>query len=291
MILVVGATGELGGAIARSLLEQGEPVRVLVRSGSSYDHLVEVGAHAVLGDLKDPASLRAACAGVDAVVTSANSIARGGADTAESVDRIGNQNLVEAAAAEGVARFVFVSALGASPDHPVPFLRAKGETEQALEHSGMAWTALQPNVFMDTSIPVVIAAPVLAGQPVTLVGEGRRRHSMVAMRDVAAYAVAALRHDAAIVQRLVIGGPEPISWRDVFAVFERRLGREIPVRTVAMGDPVPGMPGPVNQLFQSLETYDTPLDTSALAARYGISPTTVDDFVRDFLARQEARSV
>lgn len=96
MILVVGATGMLGGTIARTLLERGENVRILVRPGSSYEHLA--GAEPAIGDLKDETSLRAACEGVEAIVTTATSASRGGADTIESVDRAGYRNLVDAAA-------------------------------------------------------------------------------------------------------------------------------------------------------------------------------------------------
>ena len=180
--------------------------------------------------------------GVEAIVSTANSALRGGDDTVESVDRDGNRNLVDAATAAGVRHFVFVSALGASPDSPVPFMRAKGETEQRLRDSGMPWTVLQPNAYMDIWFPMVVGGPALAGQPVTLVGEGRRRHSFVAMRDVAAYAIAALDQEA-IGQTLIIGGPEPVTWWDVVAAFNAELGREIPIRTVRPGQPVPGLPG------------------------------------------------
>ncbi len=284
MILVVGATGSLGGAIARRLLAEGKKVRILVRPGSSYDDLVAEGADAVTGDLKDRASLRAACAGVDAVVTTANAIGRGGEDTIESVDLQGNQHLIGAAAAEGVRRFVFTSVLGASSESPVPFIRAKGEAERRLMNSGMTWTILQPNLFMDTWLPMAVGGPALAGEPVTLVGEGRRRHSMVAMADVVSYAVAALDHDEAGKAHIAIGGPEAISWRDAVAAFERELGRDIPVRTVSMGEPVPGMPEQVNGLFQMLETYDSPLDMRAPATTFGVRPTTVDDFVHSFVS-------
>ena len=77
MILVVGSTGNLGGSIARRLLAEGKEVRILVRPGSSYRDLVDDGAEPVTGDLKEPASLHAACAGVDALVTTANAIGRG----------------------------------------------------------------------------------------------------------------------------------------------------------------------------------------------------------------------
>ncbi len=283
MILVVGATGQLGQLIAGMLLDKGKQVRILVRPGSSYEALASAGAQPVTGDLKDPISLRAACDGVDAVITTANSVGRGGQDTVETVDDAGNANLIDAARAAGVRHFVFVSALGADPDHPMPFLKAKGQTEQRLRSSGMAWTVLQPNLFMDTWIPAVVGGPALGGQPVTLIGEGRREHSMVAARDVASYAVAALDHPEAQGQMLFIGGPQPVSWRDAVSAFEADVGREIPVRTVEPGVPVPGLPEVVAPVLAALDTYDSPMDMAALTSQYGVRPTTLGDFVRGFV--------
>src|SRR4051794_31045806 len=129
MILVVGATGMLGSTVTRQLLAQGKDVRILVRPQSQYQPLVEAGAQAVFGDLKDRASLDAACQGVDTIVTTANSASRGGEDNIQTVDQEGNHNLVDAAKEAGVKHFIFVSALGADPNNQVPFLQAKGETE------------------------------------------------------------------------------------------------------------------------------------------------------------------
>jgi NADH dehydrogenase len=284
MILVVGATGQLGGLIARTLLHNNTPVRVLVRGGSSYDGLAAAGAEPVIGDLTSPSSLRAATEGVDAVVTTANSMARGGADTVESVDERGNRNLIDAAASAGVRRLVFISALGASPDHPMPLLRAKGLAEERLRASGMTWTALRPNMYMETLPLAVVGGPALAGQPVTLIGEGRRRHSFVALRDVAAYVVAALANRESENQTLVIGGPQPLSLRDIVATFAEELGRDVSVRTLPPGSPVPGMPDAISGLLTALETYDSPIDSSALAASYGVTPTPFAAVVRDVVA-------
>jgi NADH dehydrogenase len=292
MILVVGATGQLGGLIMRKLRERGEPVRALVRDPAASVDVEQAGngpvlgdLETVVGDLKDPDSLRRACAGVTAVVTTANSLARGGADTLETVDRAGNLNLIDAAAEQGVARFVFVSALGADPSHPMPLLAAKGEAEQRLRASGMDWTILQPDFYMDRLLVAVVGGPALAGETVTLVGEGRREHSLVAMRDVAEYAVAALTDAQAEARNrtLVIGGPKPVSWRDAIAVFEQELGHAVPVRTVAVGQPVPGMPDVMVGMLTSLEGYDSPLDMTELGSRFGVSPTSVSDFVHEFV--------
>lgn len=280
MILVVGATGRLGGSIARALLDSGKAVRALVRDGSSFD---DARAETVLGDLKDPESLRTACRGAEVVLTTANAIApRHAEDTIESVDRLGNKNLIDAAQVEGVRHFVFVSVLGAGADHVVPFVRAKGEAEQALRESGLSWTILQPDPFMDVWFPIVIG-PALAGGAVTLVGEGQRRHSMVAMQDVVGYAVAAVERKEAANRVLAIGG-EPVTWRDVVDSFAQVLGRKIPVRTVPLGEPVPGLPDFVAELLASLELYDSPLDMSELSRTFGVRTTSLHDFVRGFVA-------
>ena len=280
MILVVGATGRLGGSIARALLDSGKAVRVLVRDGSSFD---DARAETVRGDLKDPHSLRKACKGVEVVVTTANAIApRQAEDTIESVDRLGNRNLIAAATSEGVRHFVFVSVLGASMDHVVPFVRAKGETEQALRESELSWTILQPDPFMDVWFPFIIG-PALEGGAVTLVGEGKQRHSMVAMQDVVGYAVAAVERKEAANRVLAIGG-EPVTWCDVVDTFSEVLGQEIPVQTVPPGKPVPGLPDFVAELLASLELYESPLDMSELSGTFGVKTTSLHDFVRGFVA-------
>ena len=72
MILVVGATGVVGRAIATRLLARGEAVRALVRPGSLAADLEAAGADLVGGDLRDPGSLGRACRGAEVVVTTAN---------------------------------------------------------------------------------------------------------------------------------------------------------------------------------------------------------------------------
>ena len=280
MILVAGATGQLGSLVTRRLLARGEVVRILVRPGSNFQPLVDLGAQPVFGDLKDRASLAAACEGVDVVVTTANSAARGGANTVATVDLLGNRSLVDAAKAAGVKQFVFTSALGADPARPVPFLRAKGETEQYLRASGMTYTILAPNIFMEVWVPMLVGQAALEGRPVTLVGEGRRRHSFVSVDDVAAFAVAAVGHPRAMNQTIVIGGPEPVTWRDIVAAYERSLGRGIEVRAIPPGQPLPGLPDVVSQLAAGMDAYDSPLDMAETAAEFGVRLTPLEQFVR-----------
>jgi uncharacterized protein YbjT (DUF2867 family) len=180
-----------------------------VRQASSI-----AGAHAVTGDLKDRASLDAACRGVTTVITTANSARRGGADNVESVDLAGNRALIDAADQAGVRQFIFVSVATADPSSPVPLFAAKAKTDAHLRNSGMAWTIVAPHIFMDVWFPMLIGSALGAGRPVPLVGGGRRRHSFIAADDVAEFAARAVDHPAAMRQRLVLGGPA-MSWSDV----------------------------------------------------------------------------
>lgn len=281
MILVVGASGDLGSQITDRLLQRGDCVRVLSRHGAAPTDRWP-GAETVLGDLKDPATLRAACDGVSTVVTAASATTRGAPDTIESVDLAGNLNLIEASEAAGVQRFIFVSALGAAPGHPMSLLRAKGLSEQRLRAGGMDWTILQPDVFMDRLIPMVVGLPALSNSTVTLIGQGRSEHSFVAVRDVAAYAVAVVQHPEAHRRTIRVGGPRPLCWDDVVQAFEHQLGRRVPVRKVAAGDPV-DLPDFVAQLLTALDGYDSPIDMTESNATYGIEPTDLTTFVRTFV--------
>jgi uncharacterized protein YbjT (DUF2867 family) len=296
MILVVGATGMLGGMIALQLLQQGKEVRVLLRHNSPSEQmaqmglatpaktLLEAGALPVYGDMKQPESLAGACQGISTVVTTANSILRGGEDNIQTVDLDGNRHLVDAARAAGVGQFIFVSALGADVSSPNPFLQAKAKGEEHLRQSGMDYTILAPDAFFEYWAGVVVAGPMSRGWPITLVGRGDHRHSFVSMRDVAAFAVAAADNRGPSNQKVEIGGPEPVSWREVVAAFEQVTGRSLPVQFVQPGEPMPGVPEAAQPLVAGFEMYESAVDMRESAARYGVAPTPLTEAVAGMLA-------
>jgi NADH dehydrogenase len=287
MILIVGSTGSLGCAIAQALLARGEVVRILVRRdasaaepNSALQKLVAAGAQPVRGDLKDRASLDRACAGVDTVITTANSAMRGGEDNTQTVDLDGNRNLIDAAKGAGVGHFIFVSANGADPSSPVPFLAAKGLTEQHLQASGLPYTIIAPEAFMEVWVGMVVGGPALANQPVTVVGSGNRRHTFISARDVAQFTVASVGNQDAINRKLVLGGPQAISFRDAAQAFERMLGREVRLQSVAPGQPIAGFPQVVVDLMTGFDLHDSVVDMTALSKQFGITLTSADDFAR-----------
>jgi uncharacterized protein YbjT (DUF2867 family) len=289
-ILVVGATGRLGGAITQTLLAQGKSVRILVRRNSpsvelakqglatSAEVLIAAGAQPAYGDLKERASLDPACQGIDILITTANSASRGGDDNPQTVDRDGNRNLIDAAKAAGVKQFIFVSTLGASPDSPVPFLAAKGQTDAYLAASGMAYTILAPTSYMEVWPAMVVGTPVAIGRPVTLVGEARGRQSFVSAADVAVYTVACMENPDAINQYLAISGPQAFSYREVVDVYEQVLGRSIPVNFVAPGEAVPGLAPFFSEILAS--DFDMIVDSSETARKFGVHQTSLEEVVQ-----------
>jgi NADH dehydrogenase len=133
---------------------------------------------------------------------------------------------------------------------------------------------------MDVWFGMLIERPLFSGEPVTLVGESRRRHSFVAEQDVTAFAVAAIDNPAARNAVIVIGGPEALTLREVVDRYGEAQGRTVEVRSVAPGEPIPGAPPAVSGLAAALESFDSPIPMAETAATYGVSLTTARDFVR-----------
>lgn len=300
MILVIGATGILGGMITKQLLDQGKDVRILVRENSPAEQmalqgratsprfLIDSGAKPTKGDLRDRSSLDELFKGIETVITTANTAVRGGEDSVDSVDRQGNLNLIEAAKIAGVKQFIFISFLGAHPNNPVPLFQAKAHTEKALIESGIPYTILSPNFFMEIWIGMVVGIPLQSGQPVTLVGQGQRLHSLISIRDVAAFTVAAVDHSAAINQRFVLGGPEPVSWCGIVETFSRILGKQLPVQFVTPGEPMPGMPDIVPPVLAGMETYDSAIPMDETARTFGVQQTSLLSFAQHMLGVKQS---
>jgi len=294
MILVVGATGLLGGMITRQLLEKGENVRILVRHNSPSEELakqgmatpaqslIDAGVQPVYGDLKDRASLDKACEGIETVITTATATLRGGEDTLESVDLNGTKSLIDAAKAAGVKHFVYTSLVGGDINHPHPLFRAKATCEAHLKGSDMDYTILKPHVFMEVWIGTVVGMPLRARQPITLVGQGDHKQAFVSMADVTAFAAAAVDNPAARNASILIAGPASHSWTEVVETVGRVLGQELPANYVAPGDPVPLIPEGMGAMLAGMEMGETYIDMSETAPTFGVTLTSLDAFAQRF---------
>ncbi|MEO8561026.1 MAG: SDR family oxidoreductase [bacterium] len=232
MILVVGATGLLGMEVCRRLRARGLPVRALVRASSPREAmLLELGAEIARGDLRDRASLEAACAAVDTIITTAT--AMGSKDktiTLRTVDLEGQLRLVDVARANGVRRYVYLSA---SPNlrPTVPLVRYKREVEHAIRASGMQWTIVQPSVLMDVWLSSLLGWDLVAGRAMVF-GAGTAPLSWITVSDVAEHVVRGLDDPRCMNRDLPLGGPDAISPNAVVQLFESVSGRPYRVRRV-----------------------------------------------------------
>jgi uncharacterized protein YbjT (DUF2867 family) len=258
VILVVGATGMLGGEIC-GVLAQRKPVRALIRGTSNPDRvarLKSVGAQQVLGDLKDRASLDAACRGATAVISTASStVSRQEGDSLESVDRQGQLNLVDAAAAAGVKHFILISF--PKVDLQFPLQSAKRAVEERLQRSGMTYTILQPTFFAE-----VWLSPALGFDPpngkAQIYGGGQNRISWVSFQDVAQFAMAALDNPEAKNATLKLGGPEGLSPLEVVRLAEQITRKRFVVQHVsedALRAQYGSATDPLQQSFAALMLY------------------------------------
>jgi NADH dehydrogenase len=272
----------LGGRIVRLALEQGQPVRALVRTGSASGSPALAGATLVAGDLKAPDTLPQALEGVDVVISTATAGQRGGDDTVDSVDYRGTVNLIEAAERAGARQFIYVSTLAADPASPVPLFRAKGLAEERLRASSLSHTILKCNGFIDILLPMVVGIPLGEGRPVSIIGEGRRRHSFIAIQDVAAFALAVAGHPDAQNQTIAVGGPEPLSWRDIVTTVEAVTGRQVPLQTLEAGQSLPGLPPVASEVMTVLDSFDSPMDMTETAAKFGVRLTSLEEWLTEF---------
>lgn len=234
-VLLVGGTGLLGGATAEELTARDEPVRALVRSGVRAGRLRRLGVELEVGDLLDMRSLRRALRGVRAVVTSAQGDPLSRRTTVARVDGQGNRNLIAAAREAEIEHFVFVSALKADEGSAcVPQLSYKYAAEQMLCDSGMPYTILRPSSFQETFGDGF--APfkrfVELAHVGMIMGNGRGKHSFVAIGDVARAAAIALDRAEARDRLLTLGGPEDLDYHDAYHRIARITGRRVVVAPI-----------------------------------------------------------
>lgn len=257
MILVAGATGQLGSDIVKRLLGKGNKVRALVRQSSDQpkvDGLAAAGAEVARGDLRDSASLREACKGADTVISTVTMIATGkDGDSFADTDSAGTRQLIDAAKAAGTKHFIFVS-LDASRTPEMPLSAAKREVEEYLKRSGLTYTILHPSLFMETWL-----GPMLFGDPAAgtanVYGDGTHKIRYVATSDVAQLVVQCVDNPAAANAVIPFGGPEAISQRDAVKIFEEEFGKPFSVTEIpahALEAQWKGSENPMEKTFAGL---------------------------------------
>ena len=291
VVLVVGATGTLGGQIVDALRSRGKRVRALVRSSSAIETLRAAGVELVTGDLLDRRSLGAALDGADSVVTSAAGYTghtRG--DTIET-DLSGNRNLIDAAADARVRRFVFTSILTCDQTPDVPHFWAKKLAEDHLAARGVPFVSLRPGAFVDDF--GMWGGNGFATGRVTTIGDASVPRTYVYTPDLAANLATAVDADVAPGERIDIGWDRALSPRELLGVVERILGRELelvelpPSALSGFGMPDAAVRD-FTAMFEHFHSGRYVADTRRQAEVFGTVPTAEDAMRRRLAALELA---
>ncbi|MGI8596321.1 MAG: SDR family oxidoreductase, partial [Thermoleophilaceae bacterium] len=152
-VLIAGANGKIARRLARVLRDGGHEVRGIIRSPEQADSIRELGAEPVILDLEQEVDW-AVADGSDAIVFAAGAGPGSDPERKQTMDLCGAVKLVDAAEAEGVGRFVMVSAMGAAdpesgPEKMQPYLRAKAAADERLAASSLDWTIVRPGSLTD----------------------------------------------------------------------------------------------------------------------------------------------
>ena len=288
MILVVGATGLLGGEICHLLVKQGKPVTALVRGSSDpakVAHLRGLGVEIVQGDLKHAASLHAACRGATVVVSTASSmLSRQAGDSIDSVDRQGQLNLIDAAEKAGVKQFVLIS----FPDVDIsfPLQSAKRSVEDRLQRGPMAYTILQPTCFMEIWLSAALGFDP-AHASARIYGTGHNKLSWISFFDVAQFTVAAVGNPRVSKVAIKLGGPEALSQFEVVRLAEQLTGKPIAVQNVpddALQAQQTAALDPLQQSMAALMRYCARGDAIEMSETLHTLPVPQLKSVREYLA-------
>jgi NADH dehydrogenase len=290
-ILVTGATGFIGPKVVHALRAQDRDVRALVRRPERATQLAGWGVELATGDLTDAASLEAAAQGCTHVVHLVAILTGQPADF-QRVMTQGTKDLVAAAKAAGVERFVLMSALGTSEaaKDTVPYYAAKWAEEREVAGSGLEHTILRPSFVFGRdggALPLFIKQ-VRYSPVVTVIGDGRQRSQPIWVDDLTQYVALAVDDARAANRTLELGGPDTVDWNELYLRIAKALGKRrrllhVPFAAARAGarltERLPGAPLSVDQVTM-LQGADNIVSANDAAETFGLPLVSLDDQLR-----------
>lgn len=279
-ILITGATGNIGSELTKQLSAQRVPFRAMVRSTKEADTLAALeGAELVVGDFNDAETVAAAMKDIERAFLLTNSSEQ--AETQQST-------FVDVASRAGVKHIVKLSQWAADSDSPVRFLRYHAAVEQKIKDSGIGYTFLRPNLFMQ-GLLAFRESIVKGGKFFAAIGDAKI--SAVDVRDIAAVAAAALTEEGHQGKTYNITGEEALSHQEMAEKLSDALNRQIQFMDIPpekMLEILIGVGLPIWQADGLIEDYahysrgEASEIASGVQEATGKSPRSFENFAHDY---------
>jgi len=279
MILITGATGKVGYELVKKLSALGQPVRAFVRNRDHAQAIAFPGVEFAEGDFTKPVAITRALTGIDRLFLWIPPSAE-----VEAQQR----NFVDMARLNKVKHIVKLSQLGADAHSPARFRRYHGLIENHIRKSGVPYTFLRPNLFMQGLLNF---RPTISSQCALYAPAGNAKVSVVDARDIASVAACTLTESGHEGKAYEITGPEPLTHTQMAHQLSYALRK--PVRFVdvpldIMRDMLLSFRMPawrVDGLLEDYERYcqgDASVVTSAVRHITGNDPISFSQFARDY---------
>jgi uncharacterized protein YbjT (DUF2867 family) len=291
-VFVTGGTGFVGRSVIQALRAEGCAVRCLVRRGSERDLRGFASIERVEGDVMARQTLDEGIVGCDAVVHLVGIIHERPAigSTFERVHAQGTQNVLDAAAAAGVRRYVHMSALGTRAGARSRYHQTKWAAEEMVRSSPLPWTIFRPSIIYGRGDEFVTMLHTMLERLtiVPVVGTGRQRLQPVPVEQVAQGFARALSLETTVKHTYDVGGPDAVSMVELLDAIASTMGRRRPLKLhIPMGvvRPVtralyrlPGFPLTPDQLLMLEE--DNTCDPAAFYSTFGLTPVPLASGLR-----------
>lgn len=296
--LVTGATGFVGGRLARRLAEAGVEVRCLVRDRARARDLEDAGHELHEGDVNYPETLRGAGDGTDVAYYLVHGMGRGGEDEDfEEAERRAAAGFAEMAKREGVGRVVYLGGLGDDPGSK--HLRSRHATALALRDAGPPLTYFRAAMVVGAGSESYRTLRYLVQRLPAMIAPRwlKTRTQPIAIDDVLEYLAEAPHVEASTGREVQIGGPDVLSYGDMLDRMAAALGTyrrpkvPVPLLTPRLSSLWIGLVTPVDAgvarpLIEGLSTETVVTDPSGMAL-FDVEPTSFDDALRAAIAEDE----
>jgi len=270
-VFVTGATGQQGGAVARSLLRQGQSVRVLTRNPSKAEELKNLGAEVVVGNLTDRTSLEAALKGVKKVFLMTTFFEEG-----MEVEVQQGITFADAVKAAGVDQLVYTSVGSAHRNTGIPHFETKWKVEQHIQKLGLSATILRPVFFMENF--ATFFKPSSEGILMVPLPPGTKLQ-MIAVKDIGEFGAAAFLRPSDFIGNFIDLAGDELTMPEVAALFSKTMGRSVQFKQMPDDQAEATLGHDFMLMFRWFKEVGYNVDTMALEKRWGIPLTKFKDLI------------